>query len=241
MAVLVVAAPAASDAEPLPTCKAMCQRFTDCKMSSYTKKCLDYCKQQGGEASEEGRAQLLIGMRASCKQIQQLASAVQSAVDQHQEGSTPIRDNSRRPAVGRYSHSGDNCAPVCDRFEQCRLWKHDSCMGYCSSNTSDPAKNLSAAQWSCPKLKTWMQELGVSGSGGWMCTAEASVGTAVGYGSMSYSTKSAYGNGPDRGAASVKALKDCGALVNFALLLAWTSGEQTEGGNCVISRCIQSQ
>ncbi len=89
MAVLVVAAPTPSDAEPQPTCKAMCQRFTDCKVPSYTMKCLDNCKQQRVEASEEGRAQLLIGMRASCKQIQQIASVVQSAVDQHQRSSAP--------------------------------------------------------------------------------------------------------------------------------------------------------
>jgi hypothetical protein len=62
IAVLVVTAPTASDAEPLPTCKA-CQWFTDCKMSSSTKRCLDYCKQQEYEASEEGRAQLLTGTR----------------------------------------------------------------------------------------------------------------------------------------------------------------------------------
>ena len=89
-----------------------------------------------------------------------------------------------------------------------------------------------------------MQQIGVSGSssrGAWTCTAEASVGTASGNMPMIYSTKSAYGNGPDRGAASVKALKDCGALVGAALNLAWLSGDQTEGGNCVISRCTQSQ
>jgi hypothetical protein len=165
-------------------------------------------------------------------------------------GNSRYPPNSGRPAAGRSSHSGDNCAPVCDRFEQCRLWKHDSCMGYCRSNTVDPAKNLLASQWSCPKLGAWMQQLGVSGSssggdsgnsGGWTCIAEASVGTANGNGPMLYSTTSAYGNGPNRGAASVKALKDCGALVGAALNLAWLSGERTEGGNCVISRCMQSQ
>ena len=56
---LVVAAPTVSAAQPPATCKAMCQRLTDCKMASYTKMCLDSCKQYGYEASEEGRAQLL--------------------------------------------------------------------------------------------------------------------------------------------------------------------------------------
>jgi len=173
------------------------------------------------------------------------------------EGSTPIRGNSRRPAAGRSSHSGDNCAPVCGRFDQCRLWKYDSCMSYCSSNTVDPAKNLSAAQWSCSKLGAWMQQLGVSGSssrgdsryprnwgnsgnaGGGTWTAEASLGTTQGNMPTIYRTISAMGNGPTRGAASVKALKDCGALVGSAQSLAWLSGESTEGGNCVISKCTQ--
>jgi hypothetical protein len=130
-------------------------------------------------------------------------------------------------------------------------------MGYCSSNTSDPAKNLSAAQWSCPKLGAWMQQLGVSGSrsrgdsrsprdsgnsgnsGGVTCTAEASLGTTKGNYPTIYRTITATGNGPTRGAASVKALKDCGALVGNAQNLAWLSGDQTEGGNCAISRCTQ--
>jgi hypothetical protein len=287
MTVLVAAAPRASDADPLPTCRAMCQRFTDCRMSSYTKSCLDYCKQQGYEASEEGRAQLLTAARSSCEQIQQIASAVQRELDHHQRSSTrtpspptssrtgsnddadeldqldqrgadaPARGLGRpgmqrgRAAPGRSSRSGDNCAPVCDRFEQCRLWKHDSCMGYCSSNTVDPAKNLVASQWSCQRLGSWMQQLGVSGSsspgdprysgnsGGVTCTAEASLGTAQGNMPTIYRTITAMGNGPTRGAASVKALKDCGALVGNAQNLAWLSGEQTEGGNCAISRCTQ--
>jgi hypothetical protein len=45
VAALAVAAPTASDAKPQATCKAMCQRLTDCKLSSYTKLCLDTCKQ----------------------------------------------------------------------------------------------------------------------------------------------------------------------------------------------------
>ena len=231
MAVLVVAGKA-SDAEPRPTCKAMCQRLTDCKMPSYFQRCLDNCKPH--EASEEGRAQILVFTRYTCDQIR---SSVPGA-NGHQPSSTQSGS----------VHSGDNCAPVCNRFDQCRLWKYDSCMGYCSSNTVDPAKNLSAAQWSCPKLGSWMQQLGVTGSsskgdarssGGVTCTAEASLGTTQGNMPTIHRTITAMGNGPSRGAASVKALKDCGALVGNALSLAWLSGEQTEGGNCAISRCTQ--
>jgi hypothetical protein len=310
VAVLVVAAPA-SDAEPRPTCKAMCQRLTDCNMPSYVQRCLDNCKPH--EASEEGRAQILAFTRYSCEQIRNSipgankhqpqrsptqsgsarnpstrteGTAADDGLDRELDdaerqrgndedddrrsravrgrgaggaGTTPRgagapargADGSRRPAAGRSSHSGDNCAPVCGRFDQCRLWKYDSCMGYCSSNTVDPAKNLSAAQWSCSRLGAWMQQLGVSGSssrgdsrnsgnsGGVTCTAEASLGTTQGNMPTIYRTISAMGNGPTRGAASVKALKDCGALVGNAQSLAWLSGEQTEGGNCAISRCTQ--
>ena len=100
-----------------------------------------------------------------------------------------------------------------------------------------------------------MQQLGVSGSssrgdsryprtsgssgGAVTCTAEASLGTTQGNMPTIYRTITAMGNGPSRDAASVKALKDCGALVGTAENLAWLSGEQVEGGNCAISRCTQ--
>src|SRR5690349_17990782 len=97
IAVLVVTAPTASDAEPLPTCRAMCQRLTDCKMSSYTKTCLDTCKQYKYEASEQGRAQLLTMTRYSCQQIQ--AALAGTDGHQHQRPSTrntPARAPSMR-------------------------------------------------------------------------------------------------------------------------------------------------
>ena len=87
VAALAVAAPATSDAKPQATCKAMCQRLTDCKLSSYTKMCMDACKQYGYEASEEGRAQILAFSRYTCKQIQSAVGA--PAGNQHQRASTP--------------------------------------------------------------------------------------------------------------------------------------------------------
>src|SRR5512140_1585345 len=97
MAVLAVAAPTVSDAQPRATCQAACQRLTDCKMSSYTKMCLDECNRSGLEASEEGRAQMLILKRLSCQQIQ---SAV-ADMEHHQRSSTPTppaRNSSTRPS-----------------------------------------------------------------------------------------------------------------------------------------------
>lgn len=290
IAVLVVAAPRASDAQPPATCKAMCQRLTDCKMPSYTKMCLDSCKQYGYEATKEGRAQLLTLTRYSCKQIQ---SMVGTDARQPQRSSTripsvrnsersvsndemdqldneelddgemqpggaapardaPIRANSRSPAARSSSDSGDNCAPVCDRFAQCRLWKHESCMSFCSSNTSDPAKNLSAAQWSCPKLGAWMQQLGVSsngsrhgnagnaggGSRAWTCGAEASFGSALGNGPMIYQVLAGVGYGANRQEASAAAINDCESMVTAAMSIH--GDERQEGGECGISRCNPS-
>lgn len=97
MAVLAVAAPTVSDAQPRATCQAACQRLTDCKRSSYTKMCLDDCKRNGLEASDEGRALILNMMRLSCQQIQ----SGMAAMDGHQQrSSTPTasaRNSSTRP------------------------------------------------------------------------------------------------------------------------------------------------
>jgi hypothetical protein len=71
-----------------------------------------------------------------------------------------------------------------------------------------------------------------------MCTAEGSLGTAAGSGPMHYRSQTAYGDGPTRDEAGLKALKDCNAMVGFYKNLAWTSGERTEGGTCSIANCI---
>jgi len=78
----------------------MCQRLTDCKLSSYTKMCLDACKQYGYEASEEGRAQLGTFTKYSCKQIQSAVGGTDA--QQHQNpsprSSSPRNASTRPPA-----------------------------------------------------------------------------------------------------------------------------------------------
>lgn len=75
MAVLAVAAaPTASDAEPRATCRAACQRLTDCKLGNFSKQCLDECKRSALESTENGRAQLLMLMKTSCQQLQGAAN-----------------------------------------------------------------------------------------------------------------------------------------------------------------------
>src|SRR5678815_1309006 len=110
VAALAVAAPTASEAKPQATCKAMCQRLTDCKLSSYTKMCLDSCKQYQYEATEEGRAHLLTLTRYSCKQIQSALGATDAHQHQHAStrstappSSSPRRPSARPPAVS-YTH-----------------------------------------------------------------------------------------------------------------------------------------
>jgi hypothetical protein len=98
MAALAVAAPAASDAKPQATCKAMCQRLTDCKLSGYTKMCLDSCKQYGYETSEQGRAQLLALTRYTCKQIQSALGATDAHQHQHASPRTSAPPSSAPPS-----------------------------------------------------------------------------------------------------------------------------------------------
>jgi hypothetical protein len=112
MAIVAVAAPAVSDAEPRATCQAACQRFTDCKMPSYTKMCRDECKRNRYESSENGRAQLLTMTRTSCQQLQGAAAG-------QQRSSTPT--GSARNASTRTSpastQGGDDMAEL-DKLEK---------------------------------------------------------------------------------------------------------------------------
>ena len=96
VAALVVAAPTRSDADPQPTCKAMCQRLTDCKMPSYAQTCLDSCNKWGYEKSAEGRAQLLTLTRYSCQQIQSaFGNNTDAQQHQHTSPTSPARPPSR--------------------------------------------------------------------------------------------------------------------------------------------------
>src|SRR5262245_19052509 len=93
IAILIVTAPTTSDAEPQPTCKAMCQRLTDCKMASHTKECLDTCNQYGYETSEAGRAQILTLTRYSCQQIQSSLAGADGHRQPHSSTRTPSARN----------------------------------------------------------------------------------------------------------------------------------------------------
>jgi hypothetical protein len=72
-------------------------------------------------------------------------------------------------------------------------------------------------------------------AGQWTCTAEASVGTAIGEGSMNYSVKTGYGTASTRDEAVTLALKDCGETVSLSILIA--DDMRTEIGTCGLSRC----
>ena len=115
MAVLAAAAPTVSDAQPQPTCQATCQRLTDCKMSSYTKMCLDDCKRNRLEASEEGRAQMLIIMRLSCQQIQSGVAAMQHQPRSSTPTASARNSSTRTPST---STQADDAAAELDKLDQ---------------------------------------------------------------------------------------------------------------------------
>src|SRR5262245_17423889 len=96
MVALAVAAPAASHAGPQATCKAMCQRFTDCQMSDYTQTCLDACHRSGYEEFEEGRTALLTLTRYSCQQIRSTAAGTDGGQPQPSSTRTASPPNASR-------------------------------------------------------------------------------------------------------------------------------------------------
>jgi len=155
VAVLAVAAPTASDAKPVATCKSMCQRLTDCKMASYTKMCLDDCKQYGYEASEEGRAQLLALTRYSCKQIQSAVAGMDG--HQHQSSSprnSSARNSSTRPpsTSNRYDDDDDDDATgaTASGYDPAQR-RYQPAGGYGSAQTSSQAMDTNCS-WVCRRL-----------------------------------------------------------------------------------------
>jgi len=111
-------------------------------MSSYTTKCLDYCKQQGYEASEEGRAQLLDATRASCQQIQQITSKVQSAVDQHQRSST--RTPPRTPPRTGSNNDADELDQLDKELDDLEAQAGNHSEGRRSRGVRDPVRGAGA-------------------------------------------------------------------------------------------------
>ncbi len=75
-------------------------------------------------------------------------------------------------------------------------------------------------------------------SGGWLCTAEGSIGTAYGDDPFEYSTETAHGSGATRDAAALKALEDCNSLMSLASSLAVSAGKKRDLGDCSLVHCI---
>jgi hypothetical protein len=79
---------------------------------------------------------------------------------------------------------------------------------------------------------------GGGGGGNWyMCTAKGSFGTNAG-GSWSYSTETAYGNGPTQDTAYIKAFESCNSQMTMSAQLAMSSGAGYETGRCKVVDCI---
>lgn len=79
------------------------------------------------------------------------------------------------------------------------------------------------------------------GGGNWyMCTAKGSFGTNAG-GSWSYSTETAYGNGPTQDTAYIKAFESCNSQMTMSAQLAMSSGSGYETGRCKVVDCISQR
>ncbi len=265
MVVLAVAAPAAVDAKPQATCKAMCQRLTDCKLDSYAKQCLDVCKQYGYEATEQGRAQLLVLTQYTCKQV---ASAV-GATDAHPPQPAPPRSSPPRSSPPPRAPSPSNPYDGDDADDDAprptagghdrgpRSYQAasgndlgDSCASTCRRATEC---NVVPSAQRCGRFCASMASSGhplrlgrascaeikkVFVTDEWMCWADGSTGSAYGNGPMTYGVKSIAANAKTRDEAAVKALRSCNALVGADQSLSNLSGATTDNGMCRVSRCL---
>ena len=268
VATLAVAAPAASDTKPRPTCKSMCQRLTDCKLSSYTKMCLDACKQYGYEASDEGRAQILTFTRYTCKQIQSAVGATTGP--QHQHASTPTppaRSSSARPPApsNQYDDDDDASGPTASQ-------SNPSQRSYQPGGENESAQTSSqgpgtSCSWVCRRLSECKlmstQRCGemcsIAASNGqplridrescaeikkafvttkWTCFAEGSSGYSYGNGPWNYRTQSMQSTGKTRDEAALAAARDCNALMGVSTNLSNLDGAAVDSGMCKVTRCF---
>jgi len=265
VAALAVAAPTASEAKPQATCKAMCQRLTDCKLSSYTKMCLDSCKQYQYEATEEGRAHLLTLTRYSCKQIQSALGAMDAQPHQRASTRSPAppssspRRPSARPPAPQNPHNDDfaDDDDDDDTGRGQRSYQADS--GSDSSDTS--------CSWVCRRLTecnlTTARRCGemcsMAASNGqplrigrescpeirkafvsnkWTCWAEGSSGYAYGNGPWTYRNTSIPANGRTRDEAALEAARGCNALMSAGNNTSYSSGAAVDSGDCKVTKCF---
>jgi hypothetical protein len=72
----------------------------------------------------------------------------------------------------------------------------------------------------------------------WMCTAEASFGTALGGGPWDYSRESHLGSGNTRDDAYYEAVSNCGAMMSTKQNLANLQGAAVDAGMCKVTQCL---
>jgi len=225
IAVIVGAAPRTSDAEPAPTCKAACQRFTDCKMPSYTKMCVDSCKQYGYEASDKGRAQLVTMTRYSCKQLQDGVAAMSGA---QQQRSSPRNGAPPTPSAG----TGGADEAELDKLEkeaadlEKQLDNDTAELERRSRNAQGPARKPAGPAPTAPPRgadnSARTRRPAASGSGRWTCNAQGSsvdgFDVESGRGDVQgHSTVSIPGNGNTKDEAASQAMSSCGSLMTVNL------------------------
>ena len=264
VAALAVAAPAASEAKPQATCKAMCQRLADCKLSSYTKMCLDSCKQYQYEATEEGRAQLLTLTRYSCKQIQSALGAMDAHQQQRASTRSPAPPSSspRRPSARPLAPQNPRNDDFADDDDDATGRGQRSYQADSGSDSSD-----TSCSWVCRRLtecnlitaRRCGEMCSMAASNGqplrigrescpeirkafvstkWTCWAEGSSGYAYGNGPWTYRNTSIPANGRTRDEAALEAARGCNALMSAGNNTSWSSGAAVDSGDCKVTKCF---
>jgi hypothetical protein len=107
----------------------------------------------------------------------------------------------------------------------------DRCSKMCAGAAAD-GHNWRIDQESCSEIKKAFV------TDKWMCWAEGSIGTAVGSGPYTYSTKSLSGTGNTRDEAGYDAVTSCNAILGTSKNLAWSGGQTVDAGSCEVTRCL---
>jgi hypothetical protein len=204
-------------------------------MPSYTKMCVDSCKQYNYEASDKGRAQLVTMSRYTCKQLR---DGVASMAGQQQQRSSP-RNGSAPPSRRTGSASPSTGPSGNDEAELDKLEKeandldkqldHDDAeLERRSRGIKGPAGGSGAptrgAEPPPRGAKGWARGHRPTPSGGarWTCNAEGlsvyGFNVAGGGGDVrGRSTVSIPGSGGTKDEAAYQATSSCGALMTTNL------------------------
>jgi PDZ domain len=125
----------------------------------------------------------------------------------------------------------DSCSQVCRRGAECNALSFQ----YCAKLCTGAAK--SGHVWRVDPHATCEDVRKAFVTDAWVCSAQASAGSAMGNMPYVYENVSALGTGRSRAEAANQAVKDCNSLVGVHNSLSWGEGETVNSGMCQIARC----